>query len=65
MRMIHCAWLRPVNLKSFPISTGQSVVDCGAIDGREVRPGTISAACGRAGYIYQQYVIVTSRSAGG
>jgi 4-hydroxythreonine-4-phosphate dehydrogenase len=33
------------------------VVDCGAIDARKVRPGKISAACGRAGYIYIERAI--------
>lgn len=27
-------------------------VDCHAIDARTIRPGTVSAACGKAGYIY-------------
>lgn len=33
------------------------VVDCGAIDARKVRPGNVSAACGRAGYIYIERAI--------
>lgn len=33
------------------------VVDCGAIDARKVRPGKVSAACGRAGYIYIERAI--------
>jgi 4-hydroxy-L-threonine phosphate dehydrogenase PdxA len=33
------------------------VVDCAAINARSVKPGKISAACGRAGYLYIQYAI--------
>lgn len=29
-----------------------TVIDCAAIDSRAIRPGEVSAACGRAGYIY-------------
>jgi 4-hydroxythreonine-4-phosphate dehydrogenase len=32
-------------------------VDCGAIDPNKVRPGKISAACGKAGYIYIEKAI--------
>ncbi len=39
---------------------GAIVVDCGAIDAREIRPGTISAACGRAGYIYIERAIAAA-----
>jgi 4-hydroxythreonine-4-phosphate dehydrogenase len=33
------------------------IVDCGAIAARQVKPGKISAACGRAGYIYIERAI--------
>ena len=33
------------------------VVDCAAMDAQKIRPGTISAACGRAGYIYIEHAI--------
>jgi 4-hydroxythreonine-4-phosphate dehydrogenase len=33
------------------------VVDCGAIDAAKVVPGKISAACGKAGYLYIQHAI--------
>jgi 4-hydroxythreonine-4-phosphate dehydrogenase len=36
------------------------VVDCGAIDARKVKPGKISAACGRAGYIYIECAILAA-----
>jgi 4-hydroxythreonine-4-phosphate dehydrogenase len=37
--------------------TGPVIVDCGAIDAGKIKPGTISAACGRAGYIYIESAI--------
>jgi len=33
------------------------IVDCGAIDAQKIRPGKVSAACGRAGYIYIEQAI--------
>lgn len=33
------------------------IVDCGAIDARKIKPGKVSAACGRAGYIYIERAI--------
>jgi 4-hydroxythreonine-4-phosphate dehydrogenase len=33
------------------------IVDCGAIDARKITPGTVSAACGRAAYIYIERAI--------
>lgn len=33
------------------------IVDCGGIGGQEVVPGVISAACGRAGYVYIERAI--------
>ena len=36
------------------------IVDCAAIDAKKVRPGKISAACGRAGYIYIEQAIAAA-----
>jgi 4-hydroxythreonine-4-phosphate dehydrogenase len=36
---------------------GPLIVDCAAIDAAEITPGKISAACGRAGYIYIEQAI--------
>ena len=33
------------------------IVDCGAIDAKKIQPGKVSAACGRAGYIYIERAI--------
>jgi len=33
------------------------MVDCGAIDTASIKPGEISAACGKAGYIYIEHAI--------
>jgi 4-hydroxythreonine-4-phosphate dehydrogenase len=33
------------------------IVDCAAIDAKKIQPGKISAACGRAGYIYIENAI--------
>ncbi|HEU6447980.1 MAG TPA: 4-hydroxythreonine-4-phosphate dehydrogenase PdxA [Verrucomicrobiae bacterium] len=33
------------------------IVDCAALDANKIRPGKISAACGRAGYIYIERAI--------
>ncbi len=36
------------------------VVDCGAIDAKKIKPGKVSAACGRAGYIYIEHAIAAA-----
>jgi 4-phospho-D-threonate 3-dehydrogenase / 4-phospho-D-erythronate 3-dehydrogenase len=36
------------------------VVDCGAIDARKIKPGKVSAACGRAGYSYIERAIAAA-----
>ncbi len=36
------------------------IVDCGAIDVRKIKPGEVSAACGRAGYIYIERAIAAA-----
>jgi 4-hydroxythreonine-4-phosphate dehydrogenase len=33
------------------------IVDCAAIDARKIKPGQVSAACGRAGYLYIEHAI--------
>jgi 4-hydroxythreonine-4-phosphate dehydrogenase len=33
------------------------VIDCGAIEAKRIRPGTVSAACGKAGYTYLEKAI--------
>jgi len=33
------------------------IIDCAAIDAKKVRPGKVSAACGRAGYLYIEHAI--------
>jgi len=33
------------------------IVDCGAIEARKIKPGKVSTACGRAGYIYIERAI--------
>jgi 4-hydroxythreonine-4-phosphate dehydrogenase len=37
--------------------TGPLIIDCKAIDAKNVRPGKVSAACGRAGYVYIEKAI--------
>ena len=36
------------------------IVDCGAIDAKKIMPGKVSAACGRAGYIYIERAIAAA-----
>ena len=40
-----------------PRATGPLVVDCAAIAAAKIKPGKISAACGRAGYIFIETAI--------
>ena len=42
---------------NFSAITAPLIVDCGAIDARKIKPGKVSAACGRAGYIYIERAI--------
>ena len=47
--------LRKLSLAEFKSAgaiTQPAIVDCKAIDSTAVRPGQVSAACGRAGYVY-------------
>ena len=43
--------------KNFGAVTEPLIVDCGAVDGKKIQPGKVSAACGRAGYIYIEQAI--------
>ena len=43
--------------KNFGTVTEPLIVDCGAVDGKKIQPGKVSAACGRAGYIYIEQAI--------
>ena len=43
--------------KSCGAVTEPLIVDCGAVEGKKIQPGKISAACGRAGYIYIEQAI--------
>jgi 4-hydroxythreonine-4-phosphate dehydrogenase len=44
-------------LKRISKITKPLVVDCAAIDAAKVKPGKVSAACGRAGYVYIEKAI--------
>ena len=43
--------------KKLEAVTGPLIVDCAAIDAKKIAPGKVSAACGRAGYIYIESAI--------
>ena len=45
------------NGKNLDELKGPLIVDCAAIDAKKIQPGKISAACGRAGYIYIEKAI--------
>jgi len=49
--------LTPAEFAAQSVVTQPVIIDCQAIAGRAVRPGTISAECGRAGYIYIEKTI--------
>ena len=55
-----CSVVSPVGFESIPTISGPLIVDCGAIDAARVEPGKISAACGRAGYIYIERAIAAA-----
>jgi len=42
---------------ALPAVTGPVIVDCAAIKARQFKPGRVSAACGRAGYVYIEQAI--------
>lgn len=47
----------PADWKKLSRVTEPLIVDCAAIDAAKIEPGKISAACGRAGYIYIEQAI--------
>jgi 4-hydroxythreonine-4-phosphate dehydrogenase len=49
--------LRGVDLPKVSRIHEPLVVDCGAVDAAKITPGQVSAACGRAGYIYIERAI--------
>jgi 4-hydroxythreonine-4-phosphate dehydrogenase len=63
----HCRTLSTVGWQESPPPGEPVVVDCAAVDVSLVRPGELSAACGRAGFTYVQTAIkaaVNGRLAG-
>ncbi len=63
------AKISPVNCQTVSLSEfakastlrGPLIVDCAGIDAGKIKPGTISAACGRAGYVYIERAIEAAR----
>src|SRR5665213_1214998 len=55
--MADCRVILISELKKISRITEPLVVDCAAIDAVKVVPGKVSAACGRAGYIYIEKAI--------
>ncbi|MFO1487890.1 MAG: 4-hydroxythreonine-4-phosphate dehydrogenase PdxA [Verrucomicrobiota bacterium] len=54
------AAFRSVGLDEFnqlPAVTGPLIVDCATIDADSIKPGAVSAACGRSGYLYIENAI--------
>ena len=49
--------LREAEWKGFGEITEPLIVDCAAVDAATIKPGKISAACGRAGYVYIEKAI--------
>jgi 4-hydroxythreonine-4-phosphate dehydrogenase len=52
-----CRTISMADWKNLDPVTEPLIVDCGAIDAKKIRPGKISAACGRAGYLYIETAI--------
>lgn len=52
-----CQVAAVLELDEFFEITEPTIFDCGAIDAAKVSPGKISAACGKAGYIYVERAI--------
>jgi len=57
---INCRVASIADLDGFFEINEPLVVDCGAIDAASVIPGKVSAACGKAGYIYIEQAIKTA-----
>ena len=54
---------RVVPLTEFDLASAPTeplIVDCGAIDGKNIQPGKISAACGKAAYVYIERAIAAA-----
>ena len=58
--MADCRVVSISELKKIALITEPLVVDCAAIDAAKVVPGKVSAACGRAGYIYIEKAIAAA-----
>jgi 4-hydroxythreonine-4-phosphate dehydrogenase len=52
--------LRAVDFSKVSQIKAPLIVDCTAIDARKIKPGRVSAACGRAGYIYIKTAIAAA-----
>ena len=50
----------PAEFEKTSTVTTPVIVDCGAIDARKIKPGKVSTACGRAGYIYIERAIAAA-----
>ena len=57
MKDMDCRIVPLADFKKIKKITGPLVVDCGAIDAARIVPGQVSAACGRAGYVYIEEAI--------
>jgi 4-hydroxythreonine-4-phosphate dehydrogenase len=55
-----CRIVSPAEFEEASAIAEPLVVDCGAIDGATIEPGKISAACGRAGYVYIERAIAAA-----
>jgi len=54
---VDCRVISVAELNGFFEINGPTVVDCAVIDAAKIVPGTISAACGKAGYLYIKHAI--------
>jgi 4-phospho-D-threonate 3-dehydrogenase / 4-phospho-D-erythronate 3-dehydrogenase len=52
-----CGAVSLAGWKKLKAVTGPLIVDCAAIDAKKIKPGTVSAACGRAGFRYIETAI--------
>jgi 4-phospho-D-threonate 3-dehydrogenase / 4-phospho-D-erythronate 3-dehydrogenase len=56
-KKLECETVSPAEFQQRKKISAPLIVDCAAIDAKKVRPGKISAACGRAGYVYIETAI--------
>ncbi len=54
---VECRTVSPAELDTITSIATPFIVDCSSIDASKVEPGKISAACGKAGYIYIEQAI--------